>query len=161
MEQRRQHHPEGEPRLLGREGQDRQLVFRWSTEGAQRLLELQSGTVDGIDNPIARRLRQDRGDTDLKLYPREALNVFYLGMNNTMTPFDNEKVRQAIAMGIDRQRSWTTSTRRDRSWPHFTPCAIPGGCEGDEWYKFDPTAAKKLLADAGFPDGFEIDAVLP
>ena len=27
------------------------LVFRWSTEGAQRLVELQSGNVDGIDNP--------------------------------------------------------------------------------------------------------------
>ena len=32
------------------------------------------------------------------------MNIFYLGMNNTVTPFDNEKVRQAIAMGIDRQR---------------------------------------------------------
>jgi ABC-type transport system substrate-binding protein len=40
---------------------------------------------------------------------------------------------------------------------HFTPCAIPGGCEGEEWYKFDPAAAKKLLADAGFPNGFETE----
>ena len=38
---------------------------------------------------------------------------------------------------------------------HFTPCAIPGGCEGEEWYKFDPKAAKDLLTKAGFPDGFE------
>ena len=28
----------------------------------------------------------------------------YLGLNNTYAPFDDEKVRQAIAMGIDRQR---------------------------------------------------------
>ena len=65
-------------------------------------------------------------------------------------------------MGIDRQRIV------DNFYPkgsivaaHFTPCAIPGGCEGEEWYKFDPTAAKELLAEAGFPNGFETDAVLP
>jgi peptide/nickel transport system substrate-binding protein len=38
---------------------------------------------------------------------------------------------------------------------YFTPCAIPGGCEGDPWYKYDPVAAKDLLTKAGFPDGFK------
>jgi peptide/nickel transport system substrate-binding protein len=131
------------------------LVFRWSTEGAQRLVELQSGNVDGIDNPSPDDFATVEGDSNLTLYPREALNIFYLGMNNWYPPFDNEKVRQAVAMGIDRQRIV------DNFYPggstvasHFTPCAIPGGCEGEEWYAFDPEAAKALLAEAGFPDGF-------
>lgn len=38
---------------------------------------------------------------------------------------------------------------------HFTPCAIPGGCEGEEWYKFDVAAAKALLKEAGFENGFK------
>jgi ABC-type transport system substrate-binding protein len=38
---------------------------------------------------------------------------------------------------------------------HFTPCAIPFGCEGEDWYKFDAAAAKQMLADAGFPNGFD------
>ncbi|MDQ3880605.1 MAG: ABC transporter substrate-binding protein, partial [Chloroflexota bacterium] len=38
---------------------------------------------------------------------------------------------------------------------YFTPCFIPGGCEGDPWYEFDPEGARQLLADAGFPDGFD------
>jgi len=38
---------------------------------------------------------------------------------------------------------------------HFTPCSIPNGCEGEEWYEFDPEAARQLLADAGYPDGFD------
>ncbi len=38
---------------------------------------------------------------------------------------------------------------------HFTPCSITNACEGEEWYEFDPAAARQMLADAGFPDGFE------
>jgi peptide/nickel transport system substrate-binding protein len=144
------------PDYWGNKAKSDSLVFRWSTEGAARLLELQAGTVDGIDNPTPDDFAKIEADATLKLYPREATNVFYLGMSNLVKPFDNEKVRQAVAMGVDRQRIV------DNFYPvgstvatHFTPCSIPGGCEGDEWYKFDPAAAKQLLADAGFPNGFD------
>ena len=80
------------------------LVFRWSTEGAARLLELQSGTVDGIDNPSPDDFPVIREDPNLELLDREALNIFYFAMTNTFAPFDNVQVRQAIGMGIDRQR---------------------------------------------------------
>lgn len=144
------------PNYWGEKAKSDQLVFRWSKEGAQRLLELQAGTVDGIDNPSPDDFAKIEADTALKLYPREALNIFYLGMSNLVPPFDKEEVRQAIAMGVDRQRIVDTfyptgSTVAD----FFTPCAVPGGCEGDPWYKFDPKAAKDLLTKAGFPDGFE------
>ena len=132
------------------------LVFRWSTEGAARLLELQSGTVDGIDNPSPDDFPVIREDANLELLDREALNIFYFAMTNTFAPFDNVKVRQAVGMGIDRQRIV------DNFYPagstvasHFTPCAIPNGCVGDEWYEFDLEGAKALLAEAGYPDGFE------
>jgi ABC-type transport system substrate-binding protein len=132
------------------------LIFRWSAEGAQRLVELQSGAVDGIDNPAPDDFEIVQADSSLKLYPRPALNVFYIGMSNAYPPFDNEQVRQAIAIGIDRQRIV------DNFYPagsevasHFTPCAIPGGCEGPAWPDYDLEQAKALLAEAGFPDGFE------
>ncbi len=132
------------------------LVFKWSTESAARLLELQSGTVDGIDNPAPEDFEAIKADSSLQLMEREALNVFYIGMTNTFAPFDNVKVRQAIAMGIDKQRIV------DNFYPagsevasHFTPCAITNACVGDSWYEFDPEAGKALLAEAGFPDGFK------
>ena len=132
------------------------VIFRWSAEAAQRLVELQSGAADGIDNPAPDDFEAIEADSALEIFPREGLNVFYVGFNNTYEPFDNDLVRQAIAMGIDRQRIV------DNFYPpgsevasHFTPCAIAFGCEGDEWYEFDPEAARDMLAEAGFPDGFE------
>jgi ABC-type transport system substrate-binding protein len=128
-------------------------IIRWSTEAAQRLVELQAGTVDGIDNPGSDDFEVIEGNSELALYPRTALNIFYIGFNNTETgaPFNNEAVRQAFAKGIDRQAIV------DEFYPsgsevasHFTPCAIPGGCEGEEWYEFDAAAARAELEAADF-----------
>jgi peptide/nickel transport system substrate-binding protein len=132
------------------------LVFRWTAESAARLLELQSGTVDGIDNVGPDDFAVVEADSDLQLMVRPALNVFYIGMNNTFAPFDIKEVRQAVAMGIDRQRIVDTFyPAGSEAATYFTPCAIPNGCVGDEWYTFDPAAGKALLATAGFPDGFK------
>jgi len=139
----------------GDKAKTEKLIFRWSTEAAQRLVELQSGTVDGIDNVGPTDFTTVEGNADLQLKPREGLNVFYVGFNNRFAPFTDVKVRQAIALGIDRQRIV------DNFYPpgsevasHFVPCAIPNGCAGEAWYDFDPAAAKQLLAEAGHADGF-------
>ena len=153
------------PDYWGDKAKNQTLVFRWGTESAQRLLELQSGTVDAIDNVGPDDFATVQGDSNLKLLTRPALNVFYIGFNNnpkidgfdvSKYPFADEKVRQAIAMGIDRKRIV------DKFYPagsevadYFTPCAIPNGCVGDKWYGFDAAAAKKMLADAGYPNGFK------
>ena len=121
-------------------------VVRWGTEPSQRLLELKSGTVQGIDNVGPTDIETVKADSTLQLFPRQALNVLYLGMNNTVPPFDNEKVRQAIAMGIDRKRIVDTFfPAGSEVASHFAPCSILGACEGDDWYTFDKTAAQALL----------------
>ncbi len=131
------------------------LVLRWQSEAAARLLELQAGTVDGIDNLGPTDFEVVSADSNLTLVERPALNIFYIGMTNTFKPWDDVRVRQAIAYGIDQQRIV------DNFYPagsekasHFTPCAIPNGCVGDAWYEFDPAKGRELLAEAGFPDGF-------
>jgi ABC-type transport system substrate-binding protein len=131
-------------------------VLRWSTEGAARLLELQAGTADMITNVSPDDFEAVEADPNLQLLPSANPNVLYLAMTNTFEPFDNQMVRQAIAMGIDRQRIVDNfypagSTVAD----YFTPCSIPNGCAGESWYEFDPEGARQMLADAGYPDGFE------
>jgi len=138
----------------GDKAQTPNVEFRWGAEAAQRLLELQSGNVDGIDNPGADDIATIQNDSNLKFYARDGLNTLYLGFNVLDKPWTNQKIRQAIAMGIDRQRIV------DNFYPpgsevasHFTPCAIPFGCAGDDYYTFDATAAKALLAEGMKEEG--------
>ena len=145
---------EANPDYWGDKAKTAGLEFRWSDESAQRLLDLNSGTVDGIDNPGTNDIATIKGNSDLAFYARAGLNTLFLGFNNTQKPFDDVRVRQAIAMGIDRAQIVKNfypegSTVAD----YFTPCEIPFGCEGDKSWEFDVAKAKQLLSDAGFPDG--------
>jgi len=152
---------EANPNYWGEAPTIKTLIFRWSTEAAQRLLELQSGTVDGIFSPAAEDYEAIQSDSNLQLVPFQTGNVFYLGMNNTMPPFDNDKVRQAVAMAIDKQRIV------DQFYPpgsyiaeQFVPEDFKPGFstagDGAKWYSYDPEAAKALLTEAGFPNGFDV-----
>lgn len=133
------------------------LVFRWSSEAAQRLVELQAGTVDGIDNPGRDDFAVIQGDPNLQLLEREGTNIFYIGLNRNKEPFDDEKVRQAIALAIDRERIVDNfyppgSTVADQ----FLPTSIFGYTPQPTWWDQDVEAAKALLTEAGFPNGFDV-----
>lgn len=137
------------------------VVFRWSAEAAQRLVELQSGAVDGIDNVGTEDFETVRNDDDLQLLERDPLNVFYVGFNVDQAPFDDEQVRQAVAMAIDKERL-VENFYPAGSEPaeQFLPDAIPGHVDGFEGTEYDPEGARALLAEAGFPDGFDVDLSL-
>jgi peptide/nickel transport system substrate-binding protein len=151
---------EANPNYWGEAPTIQTLIFRWSPEPAQRLLELQSGTVDAVFAPAFEDFETIEADSNLVLIPYDSPNIMYLGMNNTIPPFDNPQVRQAISMAINKQQIV------DNFYPpgstvaeQFVPPSITPGFsttgEGAKWYDYDPEAAKALLAEAGFPDGFE------
>ncbi len=132
------------------------LIFRWSSESAQRLLELQSGTVDGIDNPGPDDFAVVEGDSSLQLKLRGGTNIFYLGMNNTYPPFDNERVRQAFWMAIDKGRLV------DNFYPpgssvadQFMPTSIFGYTPEVTDYEYNPEEAKTILEEEGVLPGFK------
>ncbi|WP_322802360.1 ABC transporter substrate-binding protein [Thermoflexus sp.] len=149
---------EANPDYWGEKAKAKTLIFRWSKEAAARLLELQAGTVDGIDNPNPNDFAAIEANPNLKLYIRPPLNIAYLGLNNTKPPLDNEKVRQAIAMAIDRARLVKNfypagSMVAEQFVP---PILKPGYTDGLKWYDYNPAEAKRLLAEAGYPNGFNI-----
>lgn len=133
------------------------VVFRWSAESAQRLVELQSGTVDGIDNVGTEDFETVSNDANLQLLERDPLNVFYVGFNVDQAPFDNELVRQAVAAAIDKERIVENFyPAGSQAAEQFLPDAIPGAVEGFDANPYDPERARELLAEANMPDGFDV-----
>jgi peptide/nickel transport system substrate-binding protein len=106
---------EANPDYWGTAAKTPNVEFRWSDQAAQRLLELQSGSVDGIDNVGTDDIETIKGDSSLAFIPREGMNTFYLGFNQTLAPWDNEDVRKGIALGIDRERIVTNFRSISRS----------------------------------------------
>jgi ABC-type transport system substrate-binding protein len=148
----------------GDQAKEQTFILRWNSEATARLTELQAGTVDGIagvgtgDYPVV------ESDPNLKLIPGAITNVFYLGLNNTKPPLDNQMVRQAIAHAIDKQRIV------DNFYPagsvvatQFMPPVLFGYTPEVEPLAFDHDLANKMLDDAGFPknaDGVRFEMTL-
>ena len=115
-------------------------------------------SVDAIDMVAPADIEAVDTEPELTLVPRQGLNVAYIGFNNRFAPFDNEVVRQAIAIGHrpggDRRAAFPPGTELAT---HFLPCAIPFGCEGGPWPESDPTAARDMLARGRLPGGVRHD----
>jgi ABC-type transport system substrate-binding protein len=133
------------------------VVIQWEPESAARLLQLRAGTVDAADNLAPTDEAAIAADALLALLTRPGFNTFYLNFNNRYAPVSDVRVRQAIAIALDRQRIV------DLFYPsgstlatHVPPCVIDGACVGDAWYEQDLVAARALLADAGYPNGIDL-----
>jgi peptide/nickel transport system substrate-binding protein len=130
------------------------LIIREGPDTAEkRLQDLQAGaeSADGIDNVAPDDYDTVKNDSNLQLINRDAFTILYLGFNVDYKPWDNEKVRQAIAEGIDRAAIDSKFDPPGSSVAdYFTPCSVPGGCEGDKWYDFNKDKAIADLTAAGF-----------
>lgn len=146
------------PNYWGDAPKNKTTVLKWSAEASQRLIELQSGQADGIDNVAPEDIATVAKDSSLSLVNRIPLEVVYLGMNNQFPPFDNEKVRQAVAMAVDKKRITDNfypagTTIADQ---FLTPEIKPGYSEGLAPTPFDVAAAKKLLVGTPCENGCDV-----
>ncbi len=89
-----------------------------------------------------------------------SLSVTYYGFETRRPPFDDVRVRQAFAKAVD----WRRLAALDEpgsSVPAtgMVPAGIPGTPAGDYLPEYDPTGARALLAQAGYPDGASLGPV--
>jgi len=132
------------------------VVYRVIKEAPARLVELQAGAVDIIDNVAPDDIKAAQADANLQVAFRPAFNIGYLGINRAKPPFDKLEVRQAIAMAINKADLVTALYPPTASTAKgFIPPGIFGYSKDQADWKYDPAKAKELLATAGFPNGFK------
>lgn len=136
------------------------VTFEVGQEPIVALLRLQSGEVDvpgdGIPPAKFQEVMNDPAQA-ARVIEGGQLHTGYITLNVKMPPFDNVDVRKAVNMAINKER--ITQVINGRAVPATQPLppSMPGYTEGYEGYAYDPDAAKALLAEAGFADGFETE----
>ncbi len=131
-------------------------IVRFISDAPARLAELQAGSIDFTVNLPADAGPTIESDANLKIVPLEPFNVAYISMNFNNKPFDNPKVRQAIAHAINKQEildgfyGGIGEVANDFLPPSMSWARPDQG----PIYEYDPEKAKQLLAEAGYPDGF-------
>jgi dipeptide transport system substrate-binding protein len=97
-------------------------------------------------------------DSAINLMSQEGLNIGYLAFNTEKAPFTDVKVRQALSMAVNRDAIIEAVYQgAGKKAKNPIPPTIWSYNDKVEDTKYDPEAARKLLADAGFPNGFETD----
>ncbi|WP_426239404.1 ABC transporter substrate-binding protein [Pararhizobium sp. DWP1-1-3] len=122
------------------------------------LLRLQKGEVDiaGDGVPPAKFLEIKNSPEGAEIIVDGAqLHTGYITLNTKVAPFDNVKVRQALNMAINKERITRILNGRATAANQPLPPLMPGYDKAFTGYAFDVEKAKALLAEAGFPDGFE------
>ena len=137
-----------------------QITYEFGQEPIVALLRLQNGEIDIPGDGIApAKFAEVMGDPVQKarVVTGDVLHTGYITMNVTAAPFDKVEVRRAVNMAINKTRIVQVVNNRAVPATQPLPPAMPGYTKDYAGYPFDVEGAKKLLADAGFPDGFETD----
>lgn len=125
------------------------VTFRFISEPSTALSALQAGEVDWTDSIPPQRVTQLRDDDSLHLAVTASNDYWYLALNEARPPWDDVRVRQAVAYGIDRDAIVQATTY---GTAQANQLAIP---EGNPWYtaydryRYDPDTATRLLDEAG------------
>jgi peptide/nickel transport system substrate-binding protein len=142
----------------------KRLVFRSVPEGSTRLAMLRAGEVDVaylLEGELGESIRND---PNLKLVFSGGIGTFFIDffdMWDPKSPWADQRVRKAASLAIDRQALSDADTL-GASKPNGNVVlkrfeyALPIAPD-----PYDPVQAKKLLAEAGYPNGFDAGDLIP
>jgi peptide/nickel transport system substrate-binding protein len=151
------------------------IVYQPIKQGSTRMAALISGDIDFVLDPEVQDIDKLKQDKNLKVLEGRENRIIFLQMDQARdellnsnvkgkNPFKDKRVRQAFYQAIDVE-AIKRSVMRGLSVP--TPYNLPNPEKAGippnlyKRYPVDIAAAKKLLADAGYPDGFEVGLDCP
>ncbi|GAB6158070.1 ABC transporter substrate-binding protein [Desulfotomaculum varum] len=132
------------------------LVYKFVKENSVRASELRTGSIqamNGVD-PNDVKMLEDAGLTVIK---NPGMNINYLAFFCNKKPFDNPKLRLAVAHAINREHLISYLYQGLAELPNsMLPGFMPGHDKTLQAPEYNPEKAKQLLAEAGYPNGLKV-----
>jgi peptide/nickel transport system substrate-binding protein len=150
------------------DGRIEEVVYRPIASGPTRVAALLSGELDIVQDPPPQDTDRLRGERGLKVVEGIEWRVIHLGFDQFRdellysnvkgkNPFKDRRVRLAFYQAIDVETLRAKVMRGSSAIAgSISYAAAPGGPETEVRYAYDPAQSRKLLAEAGYPDGFEV-----
>jgi peptide/nickel transport system substrate-binding protein len=130
------------------------VIWKKIPESSTRLTVLRTGQADFVDSLSPREFSSLEGLDGIKVGGTYLNSTVMMSLNWDRPPFDNVKVRKAIAYAIPYdqliEKVYYGSARK---WDGLVPPGYPGYFKPSISYNYNPEKAKQLLAEAGFPGG--------
>jgi ABC-type transport system substrate-binding protein len=132
------------------------LRIRIIPEPLTQAAEYEAGHLSVVEVPVGETRRWEQTHAE-ELQRRPGLKDLYVAINTTRGPLRDVRVRRALNHAVDVPTLLTT-VLADRGVPAAgsLPPGIAGYDSSRSRYAYDPALAKRLLAEAGYPDGFSI-----
>jgi peptide/nickel transport system substrate-binding protein len=138
------------------------VIYRPIVEDQARLTELLTGSLDLIVGVPPDFVGQLESGGKVSVLKQVGAHVWYLGINNQKKPFDDKRVRQALNYAVNKD-AIVRDVLKGTGTPSRGP-VLPNTWAADaalKSYPYDPDRAKRLLAEAGYPNGFSTTLWVP
>ncbi len=134
-----------------------EFVLKPAPDSAVVVAGLQSGQYNIVSIPASQVENVEAAG--YTVLTQEVLPVRVIDVNNTVAPFDDPRVTQAISHALNRQELIDVANfgYGEPLWQPFPDGYVAHSDALDDLYPYDPAEAKKLLAEAGYPDGIDIE----
>ena len=139
-----------------------EVMFRIVPEAATRESLLLSGDVDMAVLPPLTDLPALDVNSNVKVIRGDSARIIFIGLNMQSPYLEDQKVRQALNYAVDKQ-AIVDNILLGNAVPVLSPMpqSFFGFCETTPSYAYDPEKAKALLAEAGVPEGLELQFISP
>jgi peptide/nickel transport system substrate-binding protein len=143
------------------------VEFQVIPDDATRILKLKAGDIHGTELVPYAQVAELQADADLRMELWPATRLTYLNINSRPTLKDGSKnvvgdyrVRQALNYALDKDAIIAVSTNGiGTPMTSFIPSSTLHHYGTEPLYPYNPEKAKALLAEAGYPDGFEMNCL--
>ena len=130
------------------------IEFRPYIEASSRVMALQAGEIDVCVNPPINELQYLEDDDNITVYEQTGTRLFYFAFNVEKEPWNNQKLRQAVACAIDRNAVLEAAVYgKGTLQKTILNRGLWGFYDDMEGFDYNVDRAKELMAEAGYPDG--------